>query len=221
MSDEVSVKAVFSVRHSMSLITHSLKLKPLKTCTARPVVRLASWLAGLRLHSLLCPMRPGKFHLTSLEIRQMQLTRHEKIVGGLALAGTMALSGIVGFAQQGTRRALRRRQRPRRVGPGRTRRPQKGGGMRGGGLGGASPRSLNLTDAQKAQMEQITARYRETAKAGRQQRQGRGAQRRLRRFQRRHVQRSRGSRGGAGESQRAGRTRSGARAHDVGNCTPC
>jgi Spy/CpxP family protein refolding chaperone len=35
-----------------------------------------------------------------------------------------------------------------------------------------------LTDAQQAQIDQITARYRETAKAGRQQRQGRGGRER-------------------------------------------
>jgi Spy/CpxP family protein refolding chaperone len=84
----------------------------------------------------------------------------------------MALSGIVGFAQQGTQE-----------GGGKDRgawgRGERGGhqkgmrGMRGGGFGRFAE-NLNLTDAQKAQIEQIAARYRETAKAGRQQRQGRG-----------------------------------------------
>lgn len=101
----------------------------------------------------------------------MQLTRTRKIVGGLALAGTMALSGIVGFAQQGTQDGGKDR--------GAWGRGERGGHKKGGrGMGGGIGRfaeHLNLTDAQKAQMEQITARYRETAKAGRQQRQERGA----------------------------------------------
>jgi Spy/CpxP family protein refolding chaperone len=101
----------------------------------------------------------------------MQLTRTRKIIGGLALAGTMALSGIVGFAQQGTTQDGGKNR-------GSWGRGEHGGhhkgGMRGGGFGRFAE-NLNLTDAQKAQMEQITARYRETAKAGRQQRQERGA----------------------------------------------
>ena len=95
----------------------------------------------------------------------MQLTRTRKIVGGLALAGTMALSGIVGFAQQGTAQQEGGKQRGAWGRGG-----HKGGGMRGGRFF----ERLNLTDAQKAQMEQIGARYRETAKAGREQRRGRG-----------------------------------------------
>jgi protein CpxP len=99
----------------------------------------------------------------------MQITRSRKIIGGLALAGTMALSGIVGFAQQGNtqdggkdRGSWGRGER----GGGH----KRGGGMRGG-FGGHFAEKLNLTDAQKAQIEQITTRYRESAKAGRQQQQ--------------------------------------------------
>jgi Spy/CpxP family protein refolding chaperone len=108
----------------------------------------------------------------------MKLTRSRKIVGGLALAGTMALSGIVGFAQQGTNQGAQQGGKERgawgqgqRGGGGR----HKGGGGRGmkGVFGGHFAEKLNLTDAQKAQMQQISARYRETAKAQRQQRGGR------------------------------------------------
>ena len=108
----------------------------------------------------------------------MNLTRSRKIVGGLALAGTLALSGIVGFAQQGTNQGTQQGGKERGAwghgqrgeGGGR----HKGGGGRGmkGGFGGHFAEKLNLTDAQKAQLEQISARYRETAKAQRQQRAG-------------------------------------------------
>ena len=97
----------------------------------------------------------------------MQLTRTRNIIGGLALAGTMALSGIVGFAQQGTQDGGKDRGAWGR-GEGGGDHKRGGRGMRGGL--GRFAENLNLTDAQKAQMEQITARYRETAKAGRQQR---------------------------------------------------
>jgi Spy/CpxP family protein refolding chaperone len=103
----------------------------------------------------------------------MQLTRSRKIIGGLALAGTMALSGIVGFAQQGTTQGTQGGGKDRGSWGRGERGGHKRGGMRGGGFGRFAE-NLNLTDAQKAQIEQITARYRETAKAGRQQRQGRG-----------------------------------------------
>lgn len=107
----------------------------------------------------------------------MQLTRTRKIVGGLALAGTMALSGIVGFAQQGTTQGQGGKDHVGRHGghKGGGRGEHKGGrGMRGGFGGKHFAGKLNLTDAQKAQMDQISARYRESAKAQRQQRQGRG-----------------------------------------------
>jgi|GEM_PF-750671 len=103
----------------------------------------------------------------------MQLTRTRKIVGGLALAGTMALTGIVGFAQQGTTQGTQEGGDKDRGAWGRGERGGHKKGMRGGGFSRFAG-NLNLTDAQKAQIEQIAARYRETAKAGRQQRQGRG-----------------------------------------------
>lgn len=102
----------------------------------------------------------------------MQLTRTRKIVSGLALAGTMALSGIVGFAQQGTTpQGQGGKDHVGRHGGGRG--DHKGGrGMRGGFGGGHFAEKLNLTDAQKEQMKQISARYRESAQALRQQRGG-------------------------------------------------
>jgi Spy/CpxP family protein refolding chaperone len=104
----------------------------------------------------------------------MQLTRSRKIIGGLALAGTMALSGIVGFAQQGTTQGTQGGGKDRGSWGRGEHGGHKRGGMRGGGFGRFAE-NLNLTDAQKAQIEQITTRYREAAKAGRgQQRQRRG-----------------------------------------------
>ncbi|MDQ1559981.1 MAG: motif family protein [Pyrinomonadaceae bacterium] len=106
----------------------------------------------------------------------MQITRSRKIIGGLALAGTMALSGIVGFAQQGTAQGAQGGGKDRGAWGRGEHGGHKGGegrGMRGGG-GGRFFERLNLTDAQKAQMDQIATRYRESAKAQRQQWQGRG-----------------------------------------------
>ena len=85
----------------------------------------------------------------------MKLTGTKKIMGGLALAGTLALTGIVGFAQQGTTAQGRDGQEHagRHGGEGKGRR---GGGMRGGFHGPFG--KLNLTDAQKEQMKQIATR---------------------------------------------------------------
>ncbi|MEJ7711989.1 MAG: Spy/CpxP family protein refolding chaperone [Pyrinomonadaceae bacterium] len=82
-------------------------------------------------------------------------------MGGLALAGTMMVTGAVGFAQQETT--------PGQNGPSGIER--RGKGMRGmrGGFAGHFARNLNLTDAQKQQMQQIAARYRESEKALRSQ----------------------------------------------------
>lgn len=100
----------------------------------------------------------------------MQLTRSRKIIGGLALAGTMALSGIVGFAQQGTNQGTQDGGKER---AGRHEGHRGGGKGRHGGMGlgfgGRFAENLNLTDAQKEQMKQIATRYRESAKAQRQQ----------------------------------------------------
>ncbi len=94
----------------------------------------------------------------------MQLTTSKKIMGGLALAGTLLLTtGVAGFAQQGTT------QGP--DGPQHERHERGGKGMRGmgGGFLGRFAQNLNLTDAQKEQMQQIAARHRESTKALRQQ----------------------------------------------------
>jgi protein CpxP len=105
---------------------------------------------------------------------QMQLTRTRKIAGGLALAGTIALSGIVGFAQQGTTQGPGGKDHVGRHGGGQRGDHQGGRGMRGGFGGGHFAEKLNLTDAQKAQIEQIATRYRESAKAQRQTQRGGG-----------------------------------------------
>jgi periplasmic protein CpxP/Spy len=108
-----------------------------------------------------------------LEIKLMQLAGTKKIVSGLVLAGTLALTGIVGFAQQETGQEQGRGNRAERH----WREGDKGRhGMRGG-FGGRFFEKLNLTDAQKAQVEQIAARYRESGKALRQQnRENRGGE---------------------------------------------
>lgn len=101
----------------------------------------------------------------------MNLTNTKKIMGGLALAGTLMLTGVVGFAQQETTPGQDGQQ------PGRAeRRGRSGKGLHGmrGGFGGRFAENLNLTDAQKAQMEQISARHREGTKALRQQTPGGG-----------------------------------------------
>jgi Spy/CpxP family protein refolding chaperone len=104
----------------------------------------------------------------------MKSISSKRIIGAITLAGTMLLGGMVGFAQQpqgqeGQGRGAGREWHGRGGKGGR-----HGGGMRGG-LGGRFFEKLNLTDAQKAQMEQITARYRESFKA--QRRDGRGERR--------------------------------------------
>ncbi|HUQ30621.1 MAG TPA: Spy/CpxP family protein refolding chaperone [Pyrinomonadaceae bacterium] len=101
----------------------------------------------------------------------MKLVSSKKMIGAITLAGTMLLMGIVGFAQQqqgqgGQERAGR--EWHGRGGKG----GRHEGGMRGG-FGGRFAEKLNLTDAQKAQMDQIAARYRESFKAQRGQGEGR------------------------------------------------
>lgn len=86
----------------------------------------------------------------------MQLTNTKKIVGGLALAGALAISATFAIAQQQT--APQEQGGKKQGFHGR-----RGGrdGMKGFGFFG---RSLNLSDAQKAQIEGITARHREATK---------------------------------------------------------
>jgi Spy/CpxP family protein refolding chaperone len=107
----------------------------------------------------------------------MKLTGSKKIMGGLALAGAFALTGAVGLAQQptgqgrdgGTERAGREWRNKGGRG--------EHGGERGDFFGGRFAEKLNLTDAQKEQMKQIAARYRESTKSLREQmRQARGGE---------------------------------------------
>ncbi len=97
----------------------------------------------------------------------MNLNRTKKIIAGGALAASLLLTGVVGFAQQEAGQG--------QEGRGRAGREWRGGdkgrhGMRGG-FGGRFEK-LNLTDAQKEQMRQIAQRYRESGKALRQQNRG-------------------------------------------------
>ncbi|HEY0386477.1 MAG TPA: Spy/CpxP family protein refolding chaperone [Pyrinomonadaceae bacterium] len=107
----------------------------------------------------------------------MKLTGSRKIMGGLALAGSLMLTGVVGFAQQekqegaGDKARAERHWRGGREGRGDNEGRGEGRGMRDG-FGGRFAEKLNLTDAQKEQMKQIAARFRESTKALRQQ--GRG-----------------------------------------------
>lgn len=105
----------------------------------------------------------------------MKLTGSKKIMGGLALAGAFALTGVVGLAQQTTTQG--RDGGGERAGREWRHKGGKGehGGERGDFFGGRFAEKLNLTDAQKEQMKQIAARYRESTKALREQmRQARG-----------------------------------------------
>jgi protein CpxP len=96
------------------------------------------------------------------------------LVGGLALAGAFALTGIVGFAQTTGQNEKPRGER----GWGREGREGRGGHEGGGFFGGRFAERLNLTDAQKAQMEQIAERFRQNTQSlrgqGRDERRGEG-----------------------------------------------
>lgn len=97
----------------------------------------------------------------------MQATRSRKIISGLAFCGALLLAGIVGLAQQPTTQG-QRRGGDRQWGRGDAQVRHDGEG----GFGGRMFENLNLTDAQKQQMEQIRARYQETFKSLRQQNRG-------------------------------------------------
>ena len=99
----------------------------------------------------------------------MKLSSSKKALGGLVLSGAVMLTGVVGFAQQQTTTPGESGQAERTEREGR-RGGRKGwdGEKRGFGLFA----KLNLTDAQKEQMKQIAARYRESGKALRQQTRG-------------------------------------------------
>jgi protein CpxP len=104
----------------------------------------------------------------------MKIKGSGKIVGGLALAASFALTGAVGVAQQ--------QPSPQDDGQGRAERQwgreegdkgRRGGGRRGGfGPFGRMAERLNLTEAQLGQMRQIEDRYRATFDAQRERRGG-------------------------------------------------
>jgi protein CpxP len=100
----------------------------------------------------------------------MNLNAFKKLTGGLALAGAIALTGVVGFAQQ-TGEGQNEKPRGER-GWGRHGGAHDGAGREGGFVGGRMFEKLNLTDAQKAQMEQIADRFRANTQSLREQ--GRG-----------------------------------------------
>ncbi|MGB8510696.1 MAG: Spy/CpxP family protein refolding chaperone [Pyrinomonadaceae bacterium] len=100
----------------------------------------------------------------------MKLIGTQKLIGGMALAGALMLTGIVGFAQQ--EKAQGQGEGKDHAGHGWNREGGEGRHGMEGGFAGRFGAKLNLTDAQKEQMKQIAARYRENGKAAR--RQGRG-----------------------------------------------
>ena len=107
----------------------------------------------------------------------MKSNAAKRFISGLMLAGAFALTGVVGFAQQTGQGQNDQPRGERRMG-----REGRGGGHKGGGMGrgggffgGRFAERLNLTDAQKAQMDQIAQRFHENMKATRQQ--GRGERR--------------------------------------------
>lgn len=100
----------------------------------------------------------------------MKLTRTKKVMGGIAIAGALAVTGIVGFAQQNATQEQGSKQRVERQGE---RGGHRGGhGMKGGFMGGRFAEKLNLTEPQKEQMKQITTRFHESTKALREQSRG-------------------------------------------------
>lgn len=111
----------------------------------------------------------------------MNLNAIKKLTGGLALAGAIALTGVVGFAQQ-TGQSQTEAPRGERgwggEGHGGGRMGRRGGGREGMGREGGGlffgrfAEQLNLTDAQKTQMQQIAERFRQTTQSLRGQ--GRG-----------------------------------------------
>jgi protein CpxP len=104
----------------------------------------------------------------------MQTSRIRKIIAGGALAASLMLTGVVGFAQQ-QQEGSGQGQDGKERGSWHKRGGDKGRHRRGGfggGFGGRFAEKLNLTDAQKQQMQQIAAKYRESGRAMRQQNRG-------------------------------------------------
>ena len=100
----------------------------------------------------------------------MKLTGTKKIMGGITIAGALAVTGIIGFAQQKTTEEQGSPERVERQ----EGRGHRGGrrGMDGGFMGGRFAEKLNLTDTQKEQMKQIATRFHESTKALREESRG-------------------------------------------------
>lgn len=101
----------------------------------------------------------------------MKLMSSKKIIMGGALALVVALAGIAGWAQQ-SGQGQNGQERAGREWHGRGGKGRHGGRGGFGLFGGRFAEKLNLTDAQKAQIEQIATRYHESFKSARQQRRG-------------------------------------------------
>src|SRR5947209_17554634 len=105
-----------------------------------------------------CPRRLRRIENLG-EKRQMQLTRSRKFMAGLGLAAALTLAGV-GFAQQTTHQGQGDKDHAGR-------RWNQDGAQGEHGFGGPFSK-LNLTDDQKAKMQQIADSYRQTFKAERQ-----------------------------------------------------
>jgi protein CpxP len=108
----------------------------------------------------------------------MRFNRSRKAIGGVALAAAFVFGGTVAIAQQQPGAGQGQGEPSGRQWGGKGFRGGKGHRGGRGFLGGRMAERLNLTDAQKEQLQQIAARHRESIKALRQQggpgRQGRG-----------------------------------------------
>jgi Spy/CpxP family protein refolding chaperone len=105
------------------------------------------------------------YNSRTMEKSEMKSVSSKKFIGAITLVGAILLAGVIAFAQQGQGQGGQERAGREWHGRG-GKGGRHGGGMRGG-FGGHFAEKLNLTDAQKAQMEQIAARYRESFKAKR------------------------------------------------------
>lgn len=129
-------------------------------------MRLVSCMAGLRRNTPLSSDAAQKIKFTG-ERDKMKLTGTKKIVGGIAIAAALAVTGIVGLAQQRATQGQEGKERNERQWD---RGGEKGRhGMERGPFGGRFAEKLNLTDAQKEQMKQIATRFHESTKALREQ----------------------------------------------------
>jgi protein CpxP len=99
----------------------------------------------------------------------MKFIRSRKALSGLALSAAFALTGVVGYAQQGGGQGQDGGAQAGRQSGHKGHKGFRGGRGGRGFFGGRMAERLNLTDAQKEQMRQIAERYRESTRALRQQ----------------------------------------------------